>query len=93
MFTITAPSVSAVQSAVEHIYPLVQEFRSERTAEQIERMHHRAELKRSRLTRGGGRAPKKAKAKAVSYSDSEEDELEIDETELSDGEESSDSCD
>ncbi|KAF4518637.1 hypothetical protein B566_EDAN005964 [Ephemera danica] len=96
-----APSVAAVQAAVEHIYPLVQEFRSIRTAEQIERMKHRAELKRNRLMRGGGRAPKKPRAKAVTHSDSEEDEinepsddeLEIDETEPSGNEDSFDSCD
>lgn len=32
--TVTAPNVAAVQAAVEHIYPLVYEFRKERTAEE-----------------------------------------------------------
>lgn len=30
---VTAPNVAAVQAAIEHIYPLVYEFRKERTAE------------------------------------------------------------
>lgn len=87
--SISAPSVAAVQAAVEHIYPLVQEFRSERTAAQIASMKHRQELKRNRLLRGGGRA---TKAKAVTISDSEEEEeYEMEESEESD--ECFDSCD
>lgn len=78
---------------MEHIYPLVQEFRSERTAEQIERMKHRADLKKNRLLRGGGHAVNKSRSKAVTLSDSEEDMLEIYESEESEDEESSDSCD
>ncbi|XP_032664425.1 TATA box-binding protein-like protein 1 [Odontomachus brunneus] len=31
--TVTAPNVASVQAAIEHIYPLVYEFRKERTAE------------------------------------------------------------
>ncbi|XP_012527300.1 TATA box-binding protein-like 1 [Monomorium pharaonis] len=31
--TVTAPNVAAVQAAIEHIYPLVYEFRKERTSE------------------------------------------------------------
>ena len=30
---VTAPNVAAVQAAIEHIYPLVYEFRKERTSE------------------------------------------------------------
>jgi hypothetical protein len=67
----------------------VQEFRSERTADQIARMKHRQELKRNRLLRGGGRAPK---AKPVTQSDSEE-EFGVEESEESEGAESFDSCD
>lgn len=33
MCCITAPNVASVQAAIEHIYPLVYEFRKERTAE------------------------------------------------------------
>ncbi|XP_058802425.1 TATA box-binding protein-like 1 [Phymastichus coffea] len=32
--TVTAPSISAVQAAVEHIYPLIYEFKKERTIEE-----------------------------------------------------------
>ncbi|XP_011502466.1 PREDICTED: TATA box-binding protein-like protein 1 [Ceratosolen solmsi marchali] len=32
--TVTAPSISAVQAAIEHIYPLVYEFRKERSVEE-----------------------------------------------------------
>lgn len=32
--TVTAPSISAVQTAIEHIYPLVYEFRKERSVEE-----------------------------------------------------------
>ncbi|CAH0556683.1 unnamed protein product [Brassicogethes aeneus] len=34
--TVTAPSVAAVQAAIEYIFPLVYEFRKERTKEEIE---------------------------------------------------------
>ncbi|XP_050306595.1 TATA box-binding protein-like 1 [Anthonomus grandis grandis] len=34
--TVTAPSVQAVQAAIEHIYPLVYEFRKERSKEELE---------------------------------------------------------
>lgn len=33
MYYITAPNVASVQAAIEHIYPLVYEFRKERSAE------------------------------------------------------------
>ncbi|XP_012252224.2 TATA box-binding protein-like 1 [Athalia rosae] len=33
--TVTAPSVAAVQAAIEHIFPLVYDFRKERTAEDL----------------------------------------------------------
>lgn len=33
MYYITAPNVASVQAAIEYIYPLVYEFRKERTAE------------------------------------------------------------
>ncbi|XP_063236582.1 TATA box-binding protein-like 1 [Bacillus rossius redtenbacheri] len=33
--TVTAPSVAAVQAAIEHIFPLVYEFRKERTKEDL----------------------------------------------------------
>ena len=36
--TVTAPSVDAVQGAVGCIFPLVQEFRKERTAADLEQM-------------------------------------------------------
>ncbi|KAJ8679603.1 hypothetical protein QAD02_015390 [Eretmocerus hayati] len=32
--TVTAPSINAVQSAIEHVYPLVYEFRKERSVEE-----------------------------------------------------------
>lgn len=35
-FSYLAPSVSNVQGAIEHIYPLVFEFRKERSPEEIE---------------------------------------------------------
>ncbi len=34
----TAPCVGNIQAAIEHIYPLVNEFRKERTAEDIKTM-------------------------------------------------------
>lgn len=37
--TVTAPSVAAVQAAIEYIFPLVYEFRKERTAEEIAMLH------------------------------------------------------
>lgn len=36
--TVTAPCVGNIQAAIEHIYPLVNEFRKERTAEDIKTM-------------------------------------------------------
>lgn len=36
VFVITAPSVADVQAAIEHIFPLVYEFRKEKTAEEME---------------------------------------------------------
>lgn len=33
MYFVAAPNVASVQAAIEHIYPLVYEFRKERTAE------------------------------------------------------------
>ena len=38
VFLITAPCVGNVQSAIEHIYPLVFEFRKERSPEDIRTM-------------------------------------------------------
>ncbi|XP_066599597.1 TATA box-binding protein-like 1 [Prorops nasuta] len=46
--TVTAPNVAAVQAAIEHIYPLVYEFRKEKTAED-ERAYT---LKKQRLMAG-----------------------------------------
>ncbi|XP_063612901.1 TATA box-binding protein-like 1, partial [Penaeus indicus] len=45
--TVTAPSVSNVQNAIEHIYPLVQEFSKVRTPEEME------EFRRNRARRAG----------------------------------------
>ncbi|XP_037798206.1 TATA box-binding protein-like 1 [Penaeus monodon] len=45
--TVTAPSVSNVQNAIEHIYPLVQEFSKVRTPEEME------EFRRNRARRSG----------------------------------------
>ncbi|KAL1490497.1 hypothetical protein ABEB36_013181 [Hypothenemus hampei] len=39
--TVTAPSVADVQAAIEHIYPLVYEFRKERSKEEQEAMNKR----------------------------------------------------
>ncbi|XP_059479356.1 TATA box-binding protein-like 1 [Neocloeon triangulifer] len=72
--TITgAPSVAAVQCAVEQIFPLVQPFRSERTAAQIEKMESRAELKRLRSA-GYSKPTKKLKTEIDSEDDDEEEE-------------------
>lgn len=46
MYHFAAPSVADVQSAIEHIFPLVYEFRKEKTAEEIA-LHA---LKRRRLS-------------------------------------------
>lgn len=35
-FYVLAPSVADVQAAIEHIFPLVYEFRKEKTAEEME---------------------------------------------------------
>ncbi|XP_027217808.1 uncharacterized protein [Penaeus vannamei] len=45
--TVTAPSVNNVQNAIEHIYPLVQEFSKVRTPEEME------EFRRNRAKRAG----------------------------------------
>ncbi|KAF5298447.1 hypothetical protein FQR65_LT01226 [Abscondita terminalis] len=47
--TVTAPSVADVQAAIEYIFPLVYEFRKERTAEEISILHA---SKRRRLAGG-----------------------------------------
>lgn len=77
----SAPSVAAVQCAVEQIFPLVQPFRSQRTAEQIEKMAVKAELKR--LKAMGRYQPKIVKK--IDDSDEEEEESEESEEEMEDG--------
>ncbi|KAL1458513.1 hypothetical protein WDU94_008655 [Cyamophila willieti] len=47
--TVTAPSVSDVQQAIEHIYPLVYEFRKEKTAEDIALANKRLKSKKRKL--------------------------------------------
>uniref|UniRef100_A0A8D9AD57 TATA box-binding protein-like 1 n=4 Tax=Cacopsylla melanoneura TaxID=428564 RepID=A0A8D9AD57_9HEMI len=47
--TVTAPSVSDVQQAIEHIYPLVYEFRKEKTAEDIALAQKRLRSKKRKL--------------------------------------------
>ncbi|KAB0797349.1 hypothetical protein PPYR_08343 [Photinus pyralis] len=47
--TVTAPSVAGVQAAIEYIFPLVYEFRKERTAEEIAMLHA---VKKRRLAGG-----------------------------------------
>ncbi|KAI5741926.1 hypothetical protein M8J77_001225 [Diaphorina citri] len=47
--TVTAPSVSDVQQAIEHIYPLVYEFRKEKTAEDIILAEKRLKSKKRKL--------------------------------------------
>ncbi|CAB3388494.1 Hypothetical predicted protein [Cloeon dipterum] len=82
--TITgAPSVLAVQSAVEQIFPLVQPFRSERTAAQIERMKNRAELKRLK-TVGYNKPSKKIKQELNSEDGLDEEEAEDEDEEEDD---------
>lgn len=46
-FFFAAPSVNNVQNAIEHIYPLVQEFSKVRTPEEME------EFRRNRAKRAG----------------------------------------
>lgn len=79
---VSAPSVAAVQCAVEQIFPLVQPFRSQRTAEQIEKMAAKAELKR--LKAMGKYRPKIVK-KISDSDDEEEEESEESEEEMEDG--------
>lgn len=47
--TVTAPSVSDVQQAIEHIYPLVYEFRKEKTAQDILLAEKRLKSKKRKL--------------------------------------------
>ncbi|KAF0309585.1 TATA box-binding protein-like protein 1 [Amphibalanus amphitrite] len=62
--TVTAPSVAAVQRAIEHIFPLVNEFRKERTAADL------AAVAASRARRYGSRDS--------SESDLDDDDSDID---------------
>jgi len=75
--------VAAVQSAVEQIFPLVQPFRSERTAAQIEKMQSRLELKRLKQM-GASRPNKIVKRDVESEEEEESEESEDDEEENDD---------
>lgn len=66
--------MAAVQCAVEQIFPLVQPFRSQRTAAQIEKMAAKAELKR--LKAMGASRPNKIVKKIEDSDDDDEEESE-----------------
>lgn len=89
--TVTAPSVANVQQAIEHIFPLVYEYRKERGAEDVARMAARSARNASRA------APRRnnhvAPIAADDDYDSLEDEEELDEEELMDYPDSDESWD
>jgi len=58
--TVTAPSVANVQAAIEHIYPLVHEFKKPKTAEDVKTevpkaANRNAGVKRKRFSNGGAK--------------------------------------
>lgn len=69
MFYFAAPSVSNVQNAIEHIYPLVQEFSKERTPEEME------EFRRNKAKRAGAPIEYETYDSEISLSDEEYEDL------------------
>lgn len=77
--TVTAPSVANVQQAIEHIFPLVYEYRKERCPEDVARMAARSARNASRA------APRRNNHVAAVTADDDYDSLE-DEEDLEDEE-------
>lgn len=69
--TITAPSVAAIEFAVQHIFPLVYEFRKEKPADSA--AAHLAQVKRKQESASGGRHRKRLKRQTSCDSSSESD--------------------
>lgn len=95
--TVTAPSVANVQQAIEHIFPLVYEYRKERGAEDVARMAARSARNANRAApRRNNHAAAAAAAAALAAAedyDSLEDEEDLEDEELMDYPDSDESWD
>lgn len=77
--TVTAPSVGNVQQAIEHIFPLVYEFRKERNAEEVARMQARALQRSGVASSNNAISHKRQPVVAEDYESFDDEELEDEE--------------
>jgi len=72
--SITAPSVAAIDAAVQHIYPLVYEFRKEKAKEPILPLPVKGHKRKGKETRGHSDNPRKTKKRRRDWEDDEGDD-------------------